>query len=46
MKTEKVAEDRERADFLETLSTHRSFLRHTVRDLTDEQARQRTTVST
>ena len=45
MKTEKVAEDRERADFLETLSTHRSFLRHTVRDLTDEQARQRTTVS-
>jgi Protein of unknown function (DUF664) len=34
----------ERADLLETLVKHRYFLRHTVRDLTDEQA-QRTTVS-
>jgi uncharacterized damage-inducible protein DinB len=35
----------ERADLLQTLATHRGFLRHTVRDLTDEQAAQRTTVS-
>jgi hypothetical protein len=35
----------ERVDFLETLDTHRSFLRRTVAGLTDEQARQRTTVS-
>jgi uncharacterized damage-inducible protein DinB len=35
----------ERKDLLETLKTHRAFLRHTVRDLTDEQARERTTVS-
>ena len=45
MTNEKAVEDRERADFLETLSTHRSFLRRTVRDLTDEEARERTTVS-
>jgi len=45
MTNERTAEDQERADFLETLSTRRSFLRHAVRDLTDEQARQRTTVS-
>ncbi|MGI5215913.1 DinB family protein [Plantactinospora sp. CA-290183] len=36
---------RERADLLEALAKHRFFLRHTVRDLTDEQAAQRTTVS-
>lgn len=36
---------RERADLTETLGKHRYFLRHTVRDLTDEQAAQRTTVS-
>ncbi|MQS09802.1 DinB family protein [Streptomyces alkaliphilus] len=36
---------RERADLLQTLATHRHFLRHTARELTDEQARQRTTVS-
>jgi uncharacterized damage-inducible protein DinB len=36
---------RERADLLETLGTHRGFLRYTVRDLTDEQAVRRTTVS-
>jgi hypothetical protein len=35
----------ERADVLETLVTHRQFLRHTVQGLTDDQARQRTTVS-
>ena len=35
----------ERADLLETLAKHRQFLRHTARDLTDEQAAARTTVS-
>ena len=35
----------ERADLLETLGTHRFFLRHTAQGLTDEQARQRTTAS-
>src|SRR5580698_4839623 len=35
----------ERADLLAMLATHRHFLRFTTRDLTDEQARQRTTVS-
>ena len=35
----------ERADLAETLGTHRSFLRYTVRGLTDKQAAQRTTVS-
>ena len=35
----------ERADLLETLAAHRSFLRHTVRGLTDDQARQRPTAS-
>jgi hypothetical protein len=35
----------ERADLLETLTKHRGFLRYTVRDLTYEQAAQRTTVS-
>jgi uncharacterized damage-inducible protein DinB len=35
----------ERADLLETLTTHRAFLRQTLRGLTDEQAGQRTTVS-
>jgi hypothetical protein len=35
----------ERADLLETLTAHRQFLRHTVQGLTDDQARQRTTVS-
>ena len=37
--------DRERADLLETLAKHRGFLRFTVRDLDDEQARLRPTVS-
>ena len=35
----------ERDDLLETLAKHRGFLRYTVRDLTDEQAARRTTVS-
>jgi hypothetical protein len=35
----------ERADLLETLTTHRQFLRFTVQGLTDEQAGQRTTAS-
>jgi uncharacterized damage-inducible protein DinB len=42
--TEKMATS-ERADLLETLAKHRHFLRFTARDLTDEQAAQRTTVS-
>ncbi len=36
-----MTDDQERADLLEALGTHRHFLRHTARDLTDEQARQR-----
>ena len=36
---------RERADLLESLRRHRAFLRHTVRGLTEEQARLRPTVS-
>jgi hypothetical protein len=35
----------EHADLLTTLQTHRNFLRHTLRGVTDEQAGQRTTVS-
>jgi uncharacterized damage-inducible protein DinB len=35
----------ERTDLLETLANHRHFLRFTTRDLTDEQAGQRTTAS-
>jgi uncharacterized damage-inducible protein DinB len=35
----------ERADLLESLGTHRHFLRFTVRDLTDEQATSRPTAS-
>lgn len=35
----------ERTDLLKTLAQHREFLRLTTRDLTDEQAGQRTTVS-
>ena len=37
--------DAERSDLLALLGKHRYFLRHTVRDLTDDQARARTTVS-
>ncbi len=36
---------RERADLIESLRRHRGFLRFTVRDLTEEQARLRPTVS-
>ncbi len=39
-------ETRERADLLETLDQHRFFLRHTVRELSEEQVRRRTTAST
>jgi hypothetical protein len=35
----------EQSDLLETLAKHRSFLRFTARGLTDEQLRERTTVS-
>jgi uncharacterized damage-inducible protein DinB len=35
----------ERRDFLSALSSQRRFLRYAARDLTDEQARERTTVS-
>ncbi len=35
----------ERADLLQSLAKHRYFLRYTVRDLSDEQAAQQTTVS-
>jgi Protein of unknown function (DUF664) len=35
----------ERAELLATLATHRDFLRFTTRDLSDEQARERTTAS-
>lgn len=35
----------ERADLLQTLAQHRFFLRRTVRELTDEQATRRSTVS-
>jgi hypothetical protein len=38
-------ESRERADLLETLAKHRSFLCQTVQGLTDEQAAERTTAS-
>ncbi len=36
---------RERQDLLQTLEQHRGFLRYTVRNLSEEQARQRTTAS-
>ncbi|MEV4725766.1 DinB family protein [Micromonospora humida] len=35
----------EKADLLQSLGQHRGFLRHTVRNLTDEQAAARSTVS-
>ena len=37
--------DTERLDLLQTLATHRQFLRTTARDLTDAQAAQKSTVS-
>jgi uncharacterized damage-inducible protein DinB len=45
MTTETITDAQDKADFLDTLTTHRSFLCQTVKGLTDEQARQRTTVS-
>ncbi|MDQ1536222.1 MAG: hypothetical protein QOE58_615 [Actinomycetota bacterium] len=45
MTTTEMTVTRDRADLLESLTQHRFFLRFTVRDLTDEQAAQRTTVS-
>ena len=45
MTTEQEMDSQERADLLETLTTHRSFLRQTVHGLTDEQASRRTTAS-
>jgi uncharacterized damage-inducible protein DinB len=37
--------DREREDLIEALAAHRRFLRQTVEGISDEQARERTTVS-
>jgi uncharacterized damage-inducible protein DinB len=45
MNSTQVTVTGERADLLASLARHRYFLRHTARDLTDEQARQRSTVS-
>jgi uncharacterized damage-inducible protein DinB len=45
VQTTEVALTGERADLLETLGKHRFFLRHTVANLTDEQAASRPTVS-
>jgi len=45
MTTERHIDKQERADLVETLATHRAFLRHTVQGLTDEEARRRTTAS-
>src|SRR6202007_2943930 len=43
--TDGAAVDGERADLLAILAKNRHFLRFTTRDLTDEQARRRTTAS-
>ena len=40
-----AASSRERADLVSSLQRHRDFLLHTVSGITDDQARQRTTVS-
>ncbi|GAB3005115.1 DinB family protein [Amycolatopsis acidiphila] len=45
MTTTELTTTGERADLLEMLAKHRHFLRFTTRDLTDEQAGRRTTVS-
>jgi uncharacterized damage-inducible protein DinB len=45
LSSETVHNAQDRSDLIETLDAHRNFLRYTVRDLTDEQARERTTVS-
>ncbi len=43
--TSDVKNPQERSDLLEALATHRHFLRYTTRDLTNDQARERTTAS-
>ncbi|MFT7838672.1 DinB family protein [Saccharothrix sp. BKS2] len=43
--TTAIATATELSDLLGTLALHRGFLRHTARDLTDEQARQQPTAS-
>lgn len=45
MTTTEQITSQEHADLVESLRRHRYFLRQTVRDLSDEQAAQRTTVS-
>jgi hypothetical protein len=45
MTTEQHNQSRERADLIETMDRHRSFLRHTVAGVGDEDAARRTTVS-
>ncbi|MER5637863.1 DinB family protein [Kitasatospora sp. NPDC002227] len=45
MTTPQLPDAAERADLIETLDKHRGFLRYTCRELTDEQAATRTTVS-
>ncbi|HAM00718.1 MAG TPA: hypothetical protein DCQ30_00590 [Acidimicrobiaceae bacterium] len=45
MTADTTSEKNERDDILEALAAHRGFLRRTVRDLTDEQAAMRPTVS-
>ena len=45
MTTSERTEPSERTDLLDSLRTHREFIRATVRGLTDSQAAQRTTVS-
>jgi uncharacterized damage-inducible protein DinB len=45
MTTAEKAMTGERADLLQALARHRYFLRHTTRDISDEQAALRTTVS-
>jgi uncharacterized damage-inducible protein DinB len=45
MNSTQISATGERADLLASLAKARYFLRYTVRDLTDGQARQRTTVS-
>jgi uncharacterized damage-inducible protein DinB len=45
MNSTQISATGERADLLASLAQARYFLRYTVRDLTDDQARQRTTAS-
>jgi uncharacterized damage-inducible protein DinB len=45
MTTPQLPDAAERADLIQTLDRHRGFLRHTCRELTDEQAALRTTAS-